>query len=89
MHKLTGAENWALQRRFTTAIVSSAHKAAFYGYPELESKRLLKELLDDPAAYHTGCENYISRTTCRLAWGTSDASDEVCTYYHGLHHRLH
>ena len=57
--------------------MTTSHMASYYGYPELESKRLMKELLDDPARYNHSLESFISRVTCRLAWGTSEASDEL------------
>lgn len=54
-----------------------SEKANFYRYPELEAKRMLNELLDDPESYNHALESFISRVTCRLAWGHSDASDEL------------
>lgn len=57
--------------------MNTCHTAAFYGYPELESKRLLKEMLDDPSAYNAHLESFVSRITCRLAWGTSEGSNEL------------
>lgn len=50
---------------------------AFYNYPELESVRLLFELMTDPSRYNHSLESFISRVTCRLAWGTSTPSDEL------------
>ena len=57
--------------------MSTSQHAAFYGYPELEAKRLMQELLETPDRYNIHVESYISRVTCRLAWGTSEASDEL------------
>lgn len=57
--------------------MSTSHNAAYYGYPELESKRLMMELMNDPSKYNHSLESFISRVTCRLAWGTPDASDEL------------
>lgn len=50
---------------------------AFYGHPELEARRLMKELLDTPGRYDDALESYIARVTCRLAWGKSEASGEL------------
>lgn len=57
--------------------MATCRTALFYGYPELESKRLLMELLDDPSNYDHCFESYIARVTCRLAWATPEASDEL------------
>lgn len=37
----------------------------------------MQELLNDPEHYNVHLESFISRVTCRLAWGTSEASDEL------------
>jgi hypothetical protein len=50
---------------------------AFYSYPELESIRLLFELMTDPSRYNHALESFISRVTCRLGWGTAAPSDEL------------
>lgn len=68
---------WQRQRKFAKIVMTASHKASFFGYPEIEAVRLLKELLDKPAAYNTYLESFVSRVTCRLAWGTPVASDEL------------
>lgn len=50
---------------------------SFYAYPELESIRLLFELMAEPSKYNVALESFVSRVTCRLAWGTSAPSDEL------------
>lgn len=54
-----------------------SEKAQFHRYPELEAKRMLAELLDEPQRYNHILESFIARVTCRLAWGHSEASDEL------------
>jgi cytochrome P450 len=54
-----------------------SEKTLFGRYPELEAKRMLVELMDDPDSYNHVLESYIARITCRLAWGHSEASDEL------------
>jgi hypothetical protein len=54
-----------------------SEKAAFHRYPEIESTRMLTELLDAPDQYNHILESFISRVTCRLAWGHSEGSDEL------------
>lgn len=54
-----------------------SEKASFHGYPALEAKRMLAELLDEPDQYNHIMESFISRVTCRLAWGHSEGSDEL------------
>lgn len=54
-----------------------SEKATFHRYPEIEAKRMLVELLDEPSAYNHALESFVSRVTCRLAWGHSEASDEL------------
>ncbi|KAI9664109.1 MAG: hypothetical protein M1821_007600 [Bathelium mastoideum] len=68
---------WTRQRKFTKQIMSQTEKAGFYQYPELESKRMLYEMMEDSSQYNTSLESYIARVTCRLAWGTSTPSDEL------------
>lgn len=55
----------------------ASEKDEFYHYPELEAIRMCKELLDSPDEYNHILESYISRITCRLAWGHSEASSEL------------
>lgn len=50
---------------------------SYYGYPELESIRLLFELMADPGRYNIALESFVARVTSRLAWGTSAAADEL------------
>jgi cytochrome P450 len=54
-----------------------SEKAVFHRYPELEAKRMLVELMDEPEKYNHALESFIARVTCRLAWGHSEASDEL------------
>lgn len=70
-------ETWTRQRRFAKQIMDTSEKQSFYGYPELESLRLMVELMVDPFRYNVAMESYISRVTSRLAWGTSAPSDEL------------
>src|ERR1700761_4952254 len=51
--------------------------ADFHQYPELEAIRMLKELMEDPSRYNHHLESFVSRVTCRLAWGHSEGSDEL------------
>lgn len=71
------AEKWIRQRKFAKQIMDKSEKASFHHYPELESVRLLFELMNDPSRYNHALESFISRVTSRLAWGTSTASDEL------------
>ncbi|KAL9089473.1 MAG: hypothetical protein Q9159_002513 [Coniocarpon cinnabarinum] len=57
--------------------MATSQNAAFYGYPELEAKRLMQELLETPNRYNVHLESFIARVTCRLAWGAAEASDEL------------
>jgi cytochrome P450 len=70
-------ELWSRQRKFAKHIMRESEKASFFDYPELESIRLLNELLDDSANYNHHLESFVSRVTCRLAWGHSEGSDEL------------
>ncbi|KAF2819935.1 cytochrome P450 2E1 [Ophiobolus disseminans] len=65
------------QRKFANIIMRESEKDMFHRYPELEAKRMLVELLDEPDRYNHALESFISRVTCRLAWGHSEASDEL------------
>ncbi|KAF2154725.1 cytochrome P450 [Myriangium duriaei CBS 260.36] len=70
-------EMWQRQRKFAKQIMDTSGKASFYGYPELESIRLLQELIDSPKDYKNALESFVARVTCRLAWGTDTPSDEL------------
>lgn len=50
---------------------------SFHGYPELESKRMMMELLHSPSRYNDVFESYVSRVTYRLAWGNPEAGGEL------------
>ena len=75
--KLKTLDAWSRQRKYASHIMRQSEKANFFDYPELESIRMLMELMSHPSKYHVALESYISRITCRLAWGTSEASDEL------------
>lgn len=70
-------DGWTRQRKFANVIMKESEKALFHRYPEIEAKRMLVELLDEPDRYNHALESFIARVTCRLAWGHSDASDEL------------
>ncbi|KAL5117698.1 hypothetical protein ACEQ8H_004446 [Pleosporales sp. CAS-2024a] len=65
------------QRKFANIIMRESEKALFHRYPEIEATRMLVELMDEPDRYNHVLESFISRVTCRLAWGHSEASDEL------------
>ncbi|KAF2492204.1 cytochrome P450 [Lophium mytilinum] len=54
-----------------------SENARFHRYPELEAKRMLVELMEHPSQYNHILESFISRVTCRLAWGHSEANEEL------------
>ena len=71
------ADGWSRQRKFANAIMRESEKVTFLRYPEIEAKRLLVELMENPGQYNHAMESFIARVTCRLAWGHSEASDEL------------
>ncbi|KAF1964860.1 cytochrome P450, partial [Bimuria novae-zelandiae CBS 107.79] len=74
---LSKNDGWTRQRKFANVIMRESEKALFHRYPEIEAKRMLVELLDEPDRYNHALESFIARVTCRLAWGHSEASDEL------------
>ncbi|KAK6436783.1 hypothetical protein LTR95_007022 [Oleoguttula sp. CCFEE 5521] len=70
-------ELWTRQRKMGKQIMDTSAKNGFYAYPELESVRLLFELMSEPERYNHALESFIARVTSRLAWGTSTAADEL------------
>ncbi|KAF2721857.1 cytochrome P450 [Polychaeton citri CBS 116435] len=70
-------EKWTRQRKFAKQIMDNSQKASFFNYPEVESVRLLFELMADPSRYNHHLESFIARVTSRLAWGTSAPSEEL------------
>lgn len=77
MHCANSPDHWTRQRRFASAIMKQSEAAVFHRYPELEAIRMLVELLEQPHLYNHALESFVSRVTCRLAWGRSEASDEL------------
>lgn len=55
----------------------ASEAANFHDYPELEAIRLCHELMEDPENYNHHLESFVSRVTCRLAWGHGEGSDEL------------
>ncbi|KAI0738051.1 cytochrome P450 [Daedaleopsis nitida] len=68
---------WMRQRKIGTHMLRQSKLSAYHHYPELESIRLLKELLADPTQYADALESFNARVTARLAWGRSEASGEL------------
>jgi len=57
--------------------MSVCQSHSFFGYPELEAKRMMMEMMESPDHYNVHLESFVSRVTSRLAWGTSEGSDEL------------
>ncbi|KAF9699163.1 hypothetical protein EKO04_002774 [Ascochyta lentis] len=74
---LSRNEGHTRQRKFASVIMRESEKATFHRYPELEAKRMLVELLEEPDQYNHALESFIARVTSRLAWGHAEASDEL------------
>ncbi|KAF3032487.1 hypothetical protein E8E12_002557 [Didymella heteroderae] len=74
---LSRNEGHTRQRKFANVIMRESEKATFHRYPELEAKRMLVELLEEPGQYNHVLESFIARVTSRLAWGHAEASDEL------------
>lgn len=70
-------QQWQRQRKFSKHIMDVSKRAAYYGYPELESIRLLQELIENPKDYEQVMEAFVSRVTSRLAWGTASPHKEI------------
>lgn len=74
---MSNNDHWTRQRKFANTIMRESEKNQFHQYPEMESIRMCAELMKDPSQYNHAQESFISRVTCRLAWGHSEASDEL------------
>ena len=70
-------DKWTRQRKFAKQIMDTSAKEEFYGYPELESVRLLFEVMTEPSRYNHALESFVARVTCRLGWGTPSAAEEL------------
>ncbi|KAF2438801.1 cytochrome P450 2E1 [Karstenula rhodostoma CBS 690.94] len=70
-------DNRTSAQKFANVIMRESEKALFHRYPEIEAKRMLVELLEEPDRYNHVLESFVARVTCRLAWGRSEASDEL------------
>lgn len=68
---------WSRQRRFAKQIMDKSERESFFSYPELESIRLLMELMAEPSQYNHAMESYVARITSRLAWGTPAPAEEL------------
>jgi hypothetical protein len=70
-------DKWMRQRRFAKQIMNGSAKEQFYSYPELESIRLLFEIMTEPSRCHHALESFVACVTCRLGWGTATAAEEL------------
>lgn len=70
-------EYWVRQRHFAHQALAESQNAAFYGYPELEAKRLLFQLLMTPYRYSPLLEDFTAKVIARLAWGRHEESDNL------------
>ncbi|KAF2021900.1 cytochrome P450 2E1 [Aaosphaeria arxii CBS 175.79] len=70
-------DNRTGQRKFANVVMRESEKVMFHRYPEIEAKRMLVELLEEPDRYNHAMESFVARITCRLAWGHSEGSDEL------------
>lgn len=74
---LSRNEGWTRQRKFANNIMRHSERLSFNHYPELEAIRMCVELMTEPERYNHAMESFVARVTSRLAWGHSDASDEL------------
>jgi cytochrome P450 len=69
-----GVEIWARQRKFGHHLMAMGAQNSQFGYPIIETKRLLYKLLFTPSSCRSLLEDHSSRNICRLAWGSPDAA---------------
>lgn len=70
-------DTWKRQRKFAHHIFTRANTESQYAYPTLERKRLLHELLKNPADYVFLMEAYTGRTISRLSWGSAAPAPQL------------
>lgn len=67
-------EHWRLQRRFAHTVFVDAHATNYYGAIKPEVIRFLYQLLENPTSHFTQTEDFTSRVSARLSYGSaSDA----------------
>ena len=59
-------------------MLAAAHNNDYYGFANVEIKRLLGRLLQDPKDYYTLIDRYCGRITSRLAYGRPDSAPAHC-----------
>jgi cytochrome P450 len=75
---LAHGDHWRRQRKFAVTVLTAAHNNQYYGYPQLEVKRLLAKLAQDPKNYYNLLDSYCGRITARLAYGRPDTAPNHC-----------
>ncbi|KAH7060549.1 cytochrome P450 [Macrophomina phaseolina] len=70
-------EFWKRQRKFAHGILSAANREHFNHYPDLESRRFIHDMLQNPANYTQVIENFTSRVMSRLVWANAKHADDL------------
>ncbi|KAF1843536.1 cytochrome P450 [Cucurbitaria berberidis CBS 394.84] len=68
------SEYWARQRKFTHSYLTGATNAQYYGIMELEAKRWLYRLVEDPDDFAFSLEDMCSKVMCQLTWDDDSLS---------------
>lgn len=73
----TKAENHTRHKKWNHMVLNTALRHDFYNYPSIEAKRLVWNLMHDSHDWVRQLEDYTSRISTRLAWGTPDYATEL------------
>ncbi|KAH7350266.1 cytochrome P450 [Pyrenochaeta sp. MPI-SDFR-AT-0127] len=65
---------WARQRKFTHSYLTGATNAQYYGIMELEAKRWLYRLIENPDDFAFSLEDMCSKVMCQLTWDDESLS---------------
>ncbi|CAO2652980.1 Nn.00g023910.m01.CDS01 [Neocucurbitaria sp. VM-36] len=65
---------WARQRKFTHSYLTGATNAQYYGIMELEAKRWLYRLVENPDDFAFSLEDMCSKVMCQLTWDDESLS---------------
>jgi cytochrome P450 len=80
----TPSEYWARQRKFTHSYLMESTNKRYYGIMELEAKRWMYRLLNNPDDFGSSLEDMASKVMCQLTWDDPNVSEQLTPSAWGL-----
>ncbi|EXJ76752.1 uncharacterized protein A1O5_01260 [Cladophialophora psammophila CBS 110553] len=71
-------DHWRMQRKFAHTSLTLAYNNQYYGYINLEAKRFLFKLLQDPLDHFSQTDRFCGRVSTRLCYGSPHSAAAHC-----------